>query len=90
MNITYQSKITVVKRINYQNNVTKKITTLPGIKRKLLIGKESKSIIKKIKETLRYLKSPNYINKISYMFRGICPPNLLYFIITYLVYTRRL
>ena len=65
MNITYQSKITIVKRINYQNNVTKKITTLPWIKRKLLIGKESKSIIKKIKETLRYLKSPNYINKIS-------------------------
>ena len=58
-----------------QNTVGKQITTLAGIKRKISIGRETRLIIRKIKEVVRSFKNPNHI-KISYMLPEIWLPNL--------------
>ena len=41
VNLKNQFKIAIVKRMKLRNTVGKKITTLAGIKSKLLIGKET-------------------------------------------------
>ena len=38
--------------------------------------RESRLIPGKFKETIHILRNPNHINKISYMFPEIWPPNL--------------
>ena len=43
---------------------------------KKVIDRESRSIPRKIKETIHSLKNPNHINKIYYMLPGIWLPNL--------------
>ena len=43
---------------------------------KKVVDRESRLIPKKIQETIYSLKSPNHINKISYMLPEIWPPNL--------------
>ena len=43
---------------------------------KKVIDRESRLIPRKIKETIHYLKNPNHISKISYMFLEIWLPNL--------------
>ena len=43
---------------------------------KKVIDRESRLIPRKIKETIRSLKNPNHINKISYMLPEIWLPNL--------------
>ena len=44
---------------------------------KKVIDRESRLIPRKIKETIHFLKNPNHINKISYMFPEIWLPYLL-------------
>ena len=63
-----------VRNCDCDNTVGKQITALTGIRRKLLM--ESRSIPKKIKETIYSLKNPSHINKISYMLPEIWLPNL--------------
>ena len=43
---------------------------------KKVVDRKSRSIPRKIKETIHSLKHPNYINKISYMLHEIWLPNL--------------
>ena len=56
---------------------------------KKVIDKESRLIPRRIKETIHFLKNPNQINKISYMFPEIWFPNLRQFLVTYLCHIRR-
>ena len=51
---------------------------------KKVVDRESRLIPRKIKETLHFLKNPNYIDKISYMFCKIWLPNLCWLLVTYL------
>ena len=46
-------------------------------------GSESRLIPRKIKETIYFLKNPNHIKKISYMFSEIWFPNLQQFLVIY-------
>ena len=75
MNTKDLSGIMIMIRMKLQNTVMKQITTLAGIRIKLLIGK-FKLIPRKIRETIDYLKNPNHITKISYMPPEIWLPNL--------------
>ena len=43
---------------------------------KKVVDKKSRLIPRKIKETIYYLKNPNHINKISYMYFETWLPNL--------------
>ena len=85
MSAKYLSGITTVKRMKLRNTVRKQITTLAGIRRKLLIGKTGK----KIKKTTHSLKNSNHFNKISYMFPEIWFPNIGEFLVTYLFHIHR-
>ena len=76
MNTKDLSGIAIVTRIKLLNTAGKQIITLTGIRRKLLIGRESRLIPRKIKETIHSLKNPNHISKISYMLPEIWLPNL--------------
>ena len=42
---------------------------------KKVVDRESRLIPRKIKETIHFLKNPNYINKISYMLPEMWLPN---------------
>ena len=46
MNTRHQSGIAIVKRMKLPNTVAKQITTLAGIRKKLLIGKAGKFLEK--------------------------------------------
>ena len=48
---------------------------------KKVIDRESRLILRKIKETTHYLKNPNHIHKISYMFLEIWLPYLRQFLV---------
>ena len=54
-----------MKRIKLQNTVGKQIIALAGIRRKLLVDRESKLIPRKSEETIYSLKNHNHISKIS-------------------------
>ena len=75
MNTKDLSGIAIVIRMKLLNTAGKQITTLIGIRRKLLIGK-SRLIPTNIKETIHPLKNPNHIKKISSMLSEIWLPNL--------------
>ena len=69
-------KVSIVIKMNLRNTVGKRITTVAGIKRKLLKGKFTRLIPRKIKEAIHSLKNLNHINKISYMVPEIWLPRV--------------
>ena len=71
MNTKDLSGNAIVVRMKLLNTAGKQISSLTGIRRKLL-----RLNPKKIKETIHSLKNPNHINKISYMLPEIWLSNL--------------
>ena len=78
INLTY-----VAKRMKLRNSLGKQVTTLVGIRTKLLIWINS---WEDHKETAHSLRNRNHINKISYLLLEIW---LRLFLVTYLCHTRR-
>ena len=56
---------------------------------KKVVDGEGRSVPRKIKETIHYLKFPNHINKVFYMLPEIWIHNLGWFLVTYLCHIRR-